>query len=55
MGFVSIMILNYISQQDQIKLSKLNGVLKINNFILLNSDKILIIGPKNSTPNLLDV
>ncbi len=65
MGLVSIamlMILNYISQQDQMKLSKLTECVKnvkdwmTNNFLLLNSDKteILLIGPKNSTQNLLD-
>ncbi len=58
-----LMILNYISQQDQIKL--LNYVIDCvtnvkdwmtNNFLLLNSDKteILLIGPKNSTQILLD-
>ncbi len=55
-------ILNYISQQDQMKLSKLTECVKnvkdwmTNNFLLLNSDKteILLIGPKNSTQNLLD-
>ncbi len=60
-----LMTLNYISQQDQMKLLNYlsyRSVLKCkrlddHNFLLLNSDKIeiLLIGPKNSTQNLLDL
>ncbi len=55
----------YIStrQVETSKLSKLTECVKnvkdwmTNNFLLLNSDKteILLIGPKNSTQNLLDL
>ncbi len=56
-----LMILNYISQQDQMKL--LNYLIKkikdwmTNHFLLFNSDKteILLIGPKNSAQNILDL
>ncbi len=52
----------YISTKpdETSKLSKLTECVKnikdwmTNNFLLLNSDKILLIGPKNSTRNLLD-
>ncbi len=58
-----LMTLNYISQQNQMKLlNYLTECVKnikdwmTSNFLLLNSDKteILLIGPKNSTQNLLD-
>ncbi len=39
-------LLNYLSV---LKIKKI-----YNHFLLLNSDKILLIGPKNSTQNLLD-
>ncbi len=51
----------YISRPDKAsKWSKLTDYVKnikdwkTNNFLLLNSDKIFLIGPKNSTQNLLD-
>ncbi len=67
-GLVSIiilMILNYISQHDQMELLNYLSLTECvknvkdwmtNHFLLLNSDKteILLIGPKNSTQNLLD-
>ncbi len=59
-----LMTLNYISTRpdETSKLCKLTGCVKnvkdwiTNNFLLLNSDKteILLIGPKNSTQNILD-
>ncbi len=67
-GLVSIiilMILNYISQHDQMELLNYLSLTECvknvkdwmtNHFLLLNSVKteILLIGPKNSTQNLLD-
>ncbi len=64
-SIVMLMTLNYISQQrpdETSKLSKLTECVKTlkdwmtNHFLLLNSNKteILLIGPKNSTHNILD-
>ncbi len=55
---IILMILNYIAQNQMKQMGRLKNVKDwmTNNVLLLNSDKtvILFIGPKNSTPNLLD-
>ncbi len=61
-SIVMLMILNCIFQQDQIKLLNYLSYQSVknvkdwmtNNFLLLNLTEILLIGPKNSTQNLVD-